>query len=266
MKIIENEELEILCGSAPSSPSEVELKMASESKKSRTRRYWIGQGTFSDISRDETVKRIERSFYWAEQFSNTKFVRVEKEKNALNKIYFSSAKRVGEIVGDGKSYFAVQWPSNSWHFNRELKVSHRRLHIVEGVNLHEFGHSLGFKHTNGDKDLMHSFVKGLYPTPKEIIKFQKKLGKSSNFWPIPQQLIGDSIRETTEKRDALISKRKVLQNERQQSSNKERKAVINEIIRSELNPEIQILNDEINRLSVDWNLIKEEYKKVPGAK
>jgi hypothetical protein len=246
--------------------SPADLRLSAEATKTRKRRYWIGPGKFSDISREDTVQRIERAFQWAENFSNTQFIQVQRERDALHRIYFASAATIGQIVGDGKSYYAVQWPTHCWHFNRDLKVAHRRKYSVEAVNLHEFGHALRFKHSFGEKDLMHANVKGWYPTPQEIISFQKRLGKSSEFYPVPQQEVGKEIRDKTELREGLIREREILQLERQSSNNLERRRAITEIIRTSLTPEIQSLNQQISLLSAQWQSIANEYKIVPGSK
>lgn len=255
-----------ICGHVHYDEPPLILRMEAEAQRARQRKYWIGPGKFADITREDTVQRIQRSFLWAEQFSNTRFIQVDRERDALHKIYFESAARVGQIVGDGKSYYAVQWPANSWHFNRDIKVAHRRQYSVEAVNLHEFGHALKMKHTLGEKDLMHAGVRGWYPTAQEIIAFQKKLGKSPGFWPIPQQLAGQELRDTIEQREQLIAERTALQIERQQSNDAARRAAITDTIRSILTPQIQRLNQDVARLTNEWQAIREAYKIVPGSR
>lgn len=258
----------IICGHVHSKIDDLELNLLAEADRTRTRRYWIGPGKFADISREETVRRIRLSFSWATWFSNTNFIEVERERDALHKIYFASKERVGQIVGDGLSYFAVQWPSNSWHFNQDINVLRWRPErfVVEAVNLHEFGHTLGFKHTNGPNDLMHANVLGWYPTPQELVRFQNRLGKSPGFWAVPQQEIGKQIREKSATRNHYIDIRSNLQLERSNSRDMERRSFITNEIRSVVTPEIQKLHSEISQLTAEWHVVRNLYRNIPGAR
>ena len=257
----------IECGHVDHNVSKADIDLEILSDKRRQRKYWIGPGAFKSISRSTTLQRLRLSFQWMTDFTDTQFIEVATEREALQKIYFANREEMIRISRVGLHYFALQHKAHSWVFTTDIDVSqwpYERF-VIESSNIHEFGHTLGFNHTTGIDDLMNARPRANYPTPEELIKFQRRLGKSKQFWPIPQQLLGNKIRELTAERESQISIRVYWQEVRRNTLDSSVRQIITDRIRNEITPEIQRLHSEISQLSIMWNNINSRYKVVPGV-
>jgi hypothetical protein len=259
--------IELACGSIPYTTTAIDKAMESIADKLRERRYWIGPGSFRGISRQETERRIRLAFKWMQEFSDTKFVEVNSERQALHKVYFGDAATMRSLHSSGLHYFALQHRPNSWINSSDIDVTRFSADrfVVESVQIHECGHAFGFRHTNGAKDLMHANVLGWYPTPAELVMFQRRLGKSKQFWPEPQKQAGKKIRELADQIQTKNKTRRHYQKLRDAEKDVEARKRLTDLIRNEITPKIQAANRELSEAYQTWWAIKREYATVPGA-